>query len=795
MKLPPTWLNPDDASRDPSSSLDLFPTGFEAGLRNLPLLAPAGSRLEWMQHATDTSLRLLYKPHGARRADLAARTFSSRDIHTEIFAGFRIAQLPDSAVSAIHYDPFHCVLDTAFASGTRGRIDLLASADENAFALASSTPLTVVITPRERFTIEDGCLWERFEDRGEEIISFVLFTSLAANRFRRLRNGSVVLQFFGDECLIFGAEDSPVQLRRLRACFAPPQLKSFEAANEAVLGSLLALGAPTLRDASFQQVADINRRILLSGFDLGGACNSGFNREYNLVWHRDGGLASAEFAAAGNPELARRWASLSVSHPSSRMGSDGQPRPFYSQLLGTRWCKDEEDGWYFAVLSAHAHWRVTGDAALIEPRSLDLLLGGLDTLLTDTYLPSGTDHPAAGLFHCSARCEMMLPSDPNQGNDVVNGRYHERPTDVFHFHGKPVARLWSLYINTLNWQGLKMLAALLRLAPSQHRTAEADRLEALAASLESAILERFRQSDGSWLAERLELADGTHHEVSLADAEMWEMNWALALPPFLFHPELTVPATKKLVEHYTAAERRCYSPWPLQAALLSEFQDTATADAMLGQMVADALTIDDPRFPLQAAMPERGGCTVTREWPAWRPTLFCAAPFLRALSANLLAPLPFGLAARSGQLAEGLERFVYHGCEITVTTTGAGPEVGALTLNGIPINGTLQLPESLLRRGELNTLAITRAATPPGPRLHRSDALLRAIQTTPDKGVSLILDFPVAGTLVWQGDTAGLTASNAGGSPVKLDFVVVPGTRDLAVAQRPAGLLHLTVGP
>ena len=60
---------------------------------------------------------------------------------------------------------------------------------------------------------------------------------------------------------------------------------------------------------------DLNRRVLLSGFDLGGVCNSGFNREYNLIWHRDGGLASAEMAYAGNPEIIKRWAEFGVSNP------------------------------------------------------------------------------------------------------------------------------------------------------------------------------------------------------------------------------------------------------------------------------------------------------------------------------------------------------------------------------------------------------------------------------------------------------------------------------------------------
>jgi len=770
---------------------ELFPPGFEEGLTNLTFLTPAGNRLEWMQGPEHTNLRLIYKPHAERRRDFLSRNFSSRDIHTDAFEQIRIEQLPDSAVSALHYDPFHSTIETLHASRARNHIDILTLADENAFAFSARAPLTFTFQPRSHFTIEDGCLWERFEDRGEDIISFVLFSSLETNRVRRHDDGSVVLQIFGPEALLIGAEENPAQLRRLRRRFAGRPFAELAQANETQLTEHTSRARPTLARPDFQTVADLNHRILLSGFDLGGACNSGFCRIYNLIWHRDGGLASAEHAAAGQPELARRWAPLGVGNPSQKTLPDGTTRTFYSQLVGTRWNKDEEDGWYYSVLSAHAHWRATGETSLLAPQYLDLLTAGLQTLLEETYIAPTTDHPAAGLFHCSARCEMVLPSDLYQGSDIVNGCYYDQPADAFFYHGQPVYRLWSLYINTLSWQGLKTFAALLRLAPAAGRTAQADRIEALAHDLETAILKRFLRPDGSFLAERLELADGTHHEVALEEAEMWEMNWALAMPPFAFRPELTLPALRKIIDHYTAAERRCYSPWPLQAALLREFQDAPASDAMLSCMVSDALHIDDTRYPLHGAIPERGGVTVTKIWPAWRPTLFCCAPFLRALSADLLAPLPFGLAARSGNLTTRLDRFVYRGLEINATTTGTGPEVGQLTVNGTVLNGTLQIPESLLRIGEPNTLEIIRADQPPGPRLHRSDALLRTATRGPDNSLHLELQFPVSGSLIWQGNTAALSANTPAGTTLPLAFAPVPGTRDLSITYLPTGPVHL----
>jgi hypothetical protein len=770
----------------------LFPARREEGLRNLIFFCPSGQRLEWMQDETETRLRLIYLPHGERRPDLESRTFSTRDIHTPAFADIRIAQLPNAAVTGIDYDPFLTRFAIGHASGAKNEIRLLTFAAENAFALSGKTAVTILFKPHRAFEIEDGWLRETFEDRGESITSFVFFDGIRPNRLRILEDGSVALQIVGREALVFGAEENAGQVRRLHRRFARRAMDDLVAENEPIIDGWLAAGRPTLNDPAIQAVCDLNRRILVSGVDLGGACFSGFNREYYLTWHRDGGLTSGAFADAGNPELIRRWAPLSVANPTRKEMPDGSTRTLYSQLVGTRWCKDEEDGLYFAVYSAFSHWRCTGKADFLSAPMLGRLCDGLEMLLAETFTPPSAtaqapgDTSEAGLFSCSARCEMMTCRDPAFGSEPVNGRYPDQPGDGITIDGKKVARLWSLYINMLNWQAIRMLVALLRLAPEGPLTVRAVRYEALADELARTILTRFRAPDGGFLGDLAEFADGARRWIGIAQSDEWEMNWSLVMPPFLFHPDASAPAVRRMIDHFTGRKIWCHSPWVLQSSLLREFGDHGLARQMLEHIVRDANT-PEHNYPFHGAISERAGATVTKSWPNWRPLMFVIGPFLRALAADLLAPLPFGVAARAGLLTTAIREVHFKGSRINVESTGEGTEVASFSLNGQEVTTSLQLPELLLRSGERNELVIRRGA--PTSRLYRSDAILREFRARPDGSHELHLDFPLGGSVVWQGPTDSIRDAATGAVPT---FTAIPESPALAIAHFPSGprVLH-----
>ena len=177
---------------------------------------------------------------------------------------------------------------------------------------------------------------------------------------------------------------------------------------------------------------------------------------------------------------------------------------------------------------------------MLSQKYLKLLGEGLDTVIERCFTTmeaapevSGIQKiDTNGLFSISHCCEAMLPSDPQFGNDIVKGRYHNEVADGVYRNGKPLNRLWSLYMNTLTWQGLKMFASILRLGGEPENVARADEVEQQANSLEDAILRNFLQPDGTLISEIVEYDDGTVDAIEFKSGEMWETNWSLAkMPP------------------------------------------------------------------------------------------------------------------------------------------------------------------------------------------------------------------------------------------------------------------------
>ena len=132
----------------------------------------------------------------------------------------------------------------------------------------------------------------------------------------------------------------------------------------------------------FQRVLDLNKRIVYSAFDEGGAVNGALARIYDLIWNRDGSMSSSLMAMAGMPELIKLWAPFILHNPSWILTDPvtGKRSPEYLQILGTRWTKSEDDGIYYALLSVYTHFMTTGSDELIKTDDFSQLLEAIDRL-------------------------------------------------------------------------------------------------------------------------------------------------------------------------------------------------------------------------------------------------------------------------------------------------------------------------------------------------------------------------------------------------------------------------------
>jgi hypothetical protein len=735
----------------------------EEGIHNLVLQNRCGNRLTLLVHPRRTELELTYKPNAHRRKDLRARNFSGRDNQTTLFAGVELPELGAEAMTQFEYDPFVTRVRVALPDGPRNTLTFVNWVDENAFAVAADRPLSLAITPHEGFAVEDGCLVEGFRDRGEAILSFVLFDSFEANRFRVLDDGRCILQLYENELIVLGGEESEVHLERVRRAYRSLTLERLIARNEAVLEPALRKGRLTLADPAFQQVLDLNRRIIISGMDAGGACFGALNRIYYLIWNRDGSQVASMAARSGMPDMARVWAPFILENPACLRDKRGELIPQWMQILGSRWTKREQDGIFYVALSLFSHYETTGDPSLLEGPAFERFLEGLDHTVAATW------DAGRGLFGADVRGEDDLVTSPYFGYDVVNGSMPNASASSTRAAGT-IEYSYTLYHNVNLYNALLMAACLLR-ARGRGEEARAEAYAAHAERLGASLLEGFVDRERNiFHTELAVLAGGEERWVSFDGKDpipdYWEYAWAISLGPFLPDLGLALSSARFVVAHWSAQHSYGYCPWNTLSRFLKEYGviDSKTYAAMLQDEVVEARTLSE-KYPLFGALTEYHGSV-----EGWRPLPFSASSFWWTLSSNLLQALPCGLAVRAGEMTEAVGDFHFRTARLEVTATGRGDHVGAWTIGGeIGPAASLQIPEDRLAMGP-NTFTVERVAERPrGLRLYGSSAALLSVDES-GPGVVWRLRADIPSELVFENaDEARLEMVRADGSREALE--------------------------
>ncbi|MGD2176100.1 MAG: hypothetical protein PVJ27_11900, partial [Candidatus Brocadiaceae bacterium] len=243
----------------------------EEGRHNLILQNRCGNRLTVLCHEEGMELEFVYKPNAYRRREFRARNFSNRDNFTALFAHAAVPEMQADFVQDFDYDPFLSVIETRTPAGAANHISFLNVADENVFGIAARCPLLLTFRPHVQFAAEDGLLYEAFRDRGEEIVTFVAFDGFERNRYRLLEDGRHVLQIMDDELLLVGGEENLYQVERVLESVGGLSTDELIGRTEELIRPVLSTAWVRIEEERFQRVADLNRRIIYSGLDEGGA--------------------------------------------------------------------------------------------------------------------------------------------------------------------------------------------------------------------------------------------------------------------------------------------------------------------------------------------------------------------------------------------------------------------------------------------------------------------------------------------------------------------------------------------
>ena len=682
----------------------------EEGENNIIMQNRCGNRLTLMFGPKETQLEFVYKPNAYHHKDYRSRNFSNRDNQTVLFPSF---VLPDiySTDATYEYDPFVTRIRIAAPSGAKNTITVLNIADENAFVISARSPLLLAFRPHDRFNVQNGLLTETFTERGENIVSYIRFPGYEQSRYRVLADGTTVLQLLENDVVIIGGEESMSQvdpaLRKMKGL----DLDQMIARNKELVQPFLATAQIHCSNPDFQKVLDLNKEIIYSMVDEGGATFGALCRCYYLIWVRDGSMSTSLMARSGFTQLLPKWADLLLNNPSIIRRDDGTLVPEFTQILGTRWSKSEDDGIFYAMMTLFTTIQTTGNDDLLHTGTFEMVLESVDRFLEKTW------DPDRGMIGSDTRGETSLQSSPYYGYDVVNGEMYHR----FQQHDvemTPIFKSYSLY-NQVNTYNLLLMATVMLARQGADDQKRMQTYGEIAGTIKQTIRDRFVNAKGT-LNSGFELyADGTEKWVPFGpDCDYWETAWANSLGPYYPAPELQWVSAREVRNDWTKYRNYGYCPWNTLSRYLYEYgMDSQAYEEMLSEEISEALTLTK-KFTMPGAVTE-----YQKAVEGWRALPFQIGALYYTMTAQVIQSMPMGIGVRASGFVDRIDQYRYKLSRIDAVQTGEGDVVGSFTINNKVVPYSLQIPESLLRDG-LNRVVINRAAQYDGFRLYSSTAKL-----------------------------------------------------------------------
>jgi hypothetical protein len=578
---------------------------------------------------------------------------------------------------------------------------------------------------------------EKFTERGEEIVSFIKFPGMEQNRFRILADGTYVLQVLENDVIVIGGEENVYQVNRLCRKLENHNLDQLIARNEVLIKPALATSSIYCKNPDFMKVLDINKRILYSMVDEGGATFGALSRCYYLIWVRDGSMSSSLMARSGFTEFTPKWTSLAINNPSVMRRDDGTVVPEFSQILGSRWSKSEDDGIFYATLSLFTTCQTTGNSDLLHTGGFRILLESIDRFLEKAW---DKDRRMIG---SDTRGETSLKSSPYFGYDVVNGEMYRHMTreDV---SNTPILRSYSLYNQVNTYNLLLMANVLLSLNPEMDK-GRIQEYRKLAGELKETIQSKFKNAAGNFNSGFELHADGSEKWIPFGkDCDYWETAWANSLGPYFPVPEVQLSSSIEIKNDWEKYRNYGYCPWNTLSRYLYEYgMSSADYEKMLSEQIKDALTLTK-KFPMKGAVTE-----YQKEIEGWRALPFQIGALYYSLSAQIIQSMPMGIGIRASNLVDSIQNYKFRLAVINARQHGDGDVVKSYTVNNREMPYSLQIPANMLRNG-VNTIEINRCKRSENFRLYSSTAELLACHK---EGAKIIYELanPVVSQLVFDG--------------------------------------------
>ena len=650
-----------------------------------------GIRIEY--NVERARLQLWISPQAGKSMSYRDRNFSNRDDHSDVFDRILMPNLRAADFMKCDYDPFHSVL---YFKNQRLHIAhiydkpvvLIWFEKDDVVDLKSAKDDRAVARTSKEFHITHV-------DRGR-VLDHVALLGSGDGSFRHqlvLDDGRSIYaraQLKGGQVLAIAAELEQEKIAEVAARVLGDSIEATLAANEKKITAALDTGRFTLRGRpEMQKLLDVSRRVALSMQDERGFMRSTNQYIYYLLWFRDGGMNTAHLALSGWTRPAKWQTDFALQNPN--VSNTDPTGLLYGQVMGGPITKWEEDGLFYVIWSAFLYWTQTGDGTFTRGAYLKTMEDAMDWLERYSF------DSQQGLFFRFYYTETPLTGSRDDGFDNATGAPSERfPSE---YTGKLIRKSYDAYINSLNLASYYMLSAM-------ETDERAPVYLAKALALEKHMRRFYETSDRLPSYGDLVTDDGSIVKAAPYSMDQTDYQWGLALPPFHpFVPKNFRRFARALVEDIRRDPKGKFICGynsvltSLDTELHNEDEIMAALDYLVPQSARPGKYL-----PMANTVPEMVDIRDGDMYHDVRPIVFSSAPFLSAVANLGLRRLPFGIAVRGTKYLESIDHFEYKTGLVNVAYRGQGG-IARVLVNGQPLEGSLQIPENRIVKGD-NTVVV-----------------------------------------------------------------------------------------
>jgi hypothetical protein len=645
-----------------------------------------GMRIEYV--VDRGRLQLWISPQAGKSMSYKDRNFSNRDDHSDIFERILLPGLSAGDFLSCDCDPFHSVLhfksqNLHIAQVYDKPVVLLWFDKDGVVDLKSAKGDVVAERTAKLFHVAHV-------DR-DYVLDHVALIGVGQGAFQHQhaldRGRPIYARAYlkAGQPLAIAAELQQEGIQADAARVLGEGIEETLAANEKKIAAALDAGGFTLKDRpEMQKLLDKSRRVALSMQDERGFMRSSSQYIYYLLWFRDGGKNTSHLAQSGSIQPARWQADFSLRNPN--VSTSDPTGIFFGQVMAGPITKWEEDGLFYVIWPAFLYWSQSGDDSFTKGAYIKTMEDAMDWLERYCY------DPQRSLFFRYYYSESMMTGSHDDGYDDATGAPSDRVPSLY--EGKLIKKSYDLYINSLNLACYYMLAAM-------ERGEQAEAYLRKAKHLEKRLEPFYRTEERLPIYGELVTNDGAVVQAKPYGLDRTDYQWSFALPMFRpFVPKEFRRFDNALSEDVkndpTGMSISGYAAvlTSLDTELYSEDATMAALDYLVPQSVRPGKYL-----PMSNAVPEMVNVKDGDLYHDVRPIVFSIAPWLSAVSNLGIRRMPFGVAVRGTKYLENIHHYEYKGGLINVIYRGQGG-IERVLINGQPLEGTLQIPEDKIVKGE-----------------------------------------------------------------------------------------------